>query len=72
MSYFAAAALTLLEAGQCPCTGCRGKLGPPGEYGFRPCPACRCAWTVSDITGRRYPGVVRGNCPSARHPQEVP
>lgn len=48
--------MTALNAGKCPCPGCRGTLTDAslsaGSWRF--CRNCRCAWKVSTIHGQAY------------------
>jgi hypothetical protein len=55
-------AIATIEAGRCPCPGCRGQLTDPAPspkgWGF--CQTCRCAWQVQDINGTNYAASIKG------------
>jgi hypothetical protein len=54
--------LATVEAGRCPCPGCRGELSDPslnaGGWAF--CKVCRCAWKAEAINGTIYAVSIKG------------
>ncbi len=56
-------AVAQVEAGDCACTGCRGKLSnaalSQGRWRF--CRVCRCAWKVSAIDGQTYATAIHSS-----------
>jgi hypothetical protein len=55
-------AIAALEAGSCPCRGCRGQLTDANlsRGGWSFCKVCRCAWKVQTLGQARYAASIKG------------
>jgi hypothetical protein len=55
-------AIATIEADQCPCPGCSGRLTEArlSARGWRHCRVCRCGWKVEEIGKQRYAASIKG------------
>ena len=61
------AALALLEAHRCACSGCTGSLASSEYPSWRRCQECGCHWTISEVGGQKLEGLyVNPHCPGQR------